>query len=100
MEKRRASKIFEGKPLSACRRSRSRKMPIPSATTQRSKHLYVVNGGKDAGETDSRVSVIDTTEGKKLADIRIEGETLWRQWRLTFSGHASTSTTARGMRWP
>ena len=40
------------------------------------KYLYVVNGGKDAGETDSRVSVIDTTEGKKVAELRIQGDTL------------------------
>jgi hypothetical protein len=38
--------------------------------------LYVVNGGKDAGENYSRVSVIDTTEGKKTAEIRVDGETL------------------------
>ncbi len=39
-------------------------------------YLYVVNGGKDAGQSDSRVSVVDTTEGKKVSEIRIQGDTL------------------------
>jgi DNA-binding beta-propeller fold protein YncE len=38
--------------------------------------LYVVNGGKDAGQTYSFISVINTTAGKKEAEIRVEGETL------------------------
>lgn len=41
-----------------------------------SKRLYIDNGGKDVGETVSTLSVIDTTESKKLSDIRIEGDTL------------------------
>jgi DNA-binding beta-propeller fold protein YncE len=41
-----------------------------------SQRLYVVNGGKDAGQKYSMLSVIDTTAGKKLTDIRIEGDTL------------------------
>ena len=39
-------------------------------------NLYIVNGGKDAGQTFSVVSVVDTSAAKKVADIRIEGETL------------------------
>jgi DNA-binding beta-propeller fold protein YncE len=39
-------------------------------------YLYIVNGGKNAGQRYSLVSVVDTTAGKKIADIRIEGETL------------------------
>ncbi|HXA50134.1 MAG TPA: hypothetical protein VNV86_07520 [Candidatus Acidoferrum sp.] len=39
-------------------------------------YLYVVNGGKDVNEPFSRLSVIDTTAGRKVAEIRIEGETL------------------------
>ena len=38
--------------------------------------LYVVNGGKDAGQSYSFVSVINTTTGKKDAEIRVDGETL------------------------
>jgi DNA-binding beta-propeller fold protein YncE len=42
----------------------------------RTKYLYVVNGGGDAHETFSMYSVIDTNTDKKLADIRIDGDTL------------------------
>lgn len=38
--------------------------------------LYVVNGGGDAHEAFSMVSVIDTSSEKKVADIRIDGDTL------------------------
>lgn len=38
--------------------------------------LYIDNGGKDANATSSYVSVVDTTSGKKLADIRLASETL------------------------
>jgi hypothetical protein len=40
------------------------------------RYLYVVNGGKDVGEPFSRVTAIDTTTGKKVTEIRIEGDTL------------------------
>ena len=40
------------------------------------KYLYVVNGGGDANETFSMYSVIDTNSDKKLADIRVDGDTL------------------------
>lgn len=42
----------------------------------RTHDLYVVNGGGDANETYSMVSVVDTTSVKKIADIRIDGDTL------------------------
>src|SRR5713101_7712708 len=40
------------------------------------KYLYIDNGGGDVHETFSMLSVVDTTTGKKLADIKIDGETL------------------------
>jgi DNA-binding beta-propeller fold protein YncE len=41
------------------------------------KYLYIANGGKDAGgQHDSLVSVVDTTTGTKITDIRIPSETL------------------------
>jgi DNA-binding beta-propeller fold protein YncE len=40
------------------------------------KYLYVDNGGGDVHQTYSMLSVIDTTAGKKLADLKIDGETL------------------------
>jgi DNA-binding beta-propeller fold protein YncE len=40
------------------------------------KYLYIDSGGKDEGQPYSVISVIDTTSMKKLADLRIDGETL------------------------
>lgn len=40
------------------------------------RYLYVDNGGGDAHESYSMLSVIDTTEGTKIADIKIDGDTL------------------------
>ncbi|MFZ0213936.1 MAG: YncE family protein [Candidatus Acidiferrales bacterium] len=39
-------------------------------------YLYVDNGGGDAHETFSMLSVIDTNSGSKVADIKIDGDTL------------------------
>jgi len=36
------------------------------------KFLYIANGGHDAGATFGFVSVVDTTSGEKLADIKVE----------------------------
>src|SRR6266571_2146217 len=40
------------------------------------KYLYIDNGGGDVHQTYSMISVIDTTAEKKLADLKIDGETL------------------------
>lgn len=40
------------------------------------KLLYVVNGGKKAGQSYSLLSVIDTASDRKIQDIRIDGDTL------------------------
>ncbi len=40
------------------------------------KYLYVDNGGGDVGQTYSMLSVIDTGSDKKIADVRIDGDTL------------------------
>ena len=40
------------------------------------KLLYVVSGGKDVKMTYSTLSVVDSTAGEKLADIKVEGDTL------------------------
>ena len=40
------------------------------------KYLYVDNGGGDVHQTYSMLSVVDTTAGKKVADIKIDGDTL------------------------
>jgi len=40
------------------------------------KYLYIDNGGGDVHQTYSMLSVVDTTAGKKLIDIKIDGDTL------------------------
>jgi DNA-binding beta-propeller fold protein YncE len=40
------------------------------------KYLYVDNGGGDVHETYSMFSIVDTTAGKKVIDIKIDGDTL------------------------
>lgn len=40
------------------------------------KYMYVVNGGKDAHMAYSFISVVDTTSGKSLADIKIDSDAL------------------------
>src|SRR6202011_5189262 len=40
------------------------------------KYLYIDNGGGDVHQTYSMFSVVDTTAGKKLADIKVDGDTL------------------------
>jgi DNA-binding beta-propeller fold protein YncE len=39
-------------------------------------YLYIVNGGDNAHEKFTMLSVVDTTSGQKLADIKIDGDTL------------------------
>jgi DNA-binding beta-propeller fold protein YncE len=39
-------------------------------------YLYIDNGGGDAHESFSMLSVVDTTSGEKVAEIKIGGETL------------------------
>ena len=38
--------------------------------------LYIVSGGKDVGESSSSLTTIDTTADRKVANLKIEGETL------------------------
>jgi len=40
------------------------------------KYLYIDNGGGDVHQTYSMLSVVDTTAGKKVVDIKIDGDTL------------------------
>jgi DNA-binding beta-propeller fold protein YncE len=71
-----ALKIFDGKtyqPAGAISLAKDADSIGYDAASQR---LYVVNGGKDASQPYSLVSVIDTAATKKVADIRIDGETL------------------------
>jgi DNA-binding beta-propeller fold protein YncE len=40
------------------------------------KLLYIDNGGGDVHKTYSMISIVDTTTGKKVADMKVDGDTL------------------------
>src|SRR5260370_37384799 len=40
------------------------------------KYLYIDNGGGDVHQTYSMLSIVDTSAGKKVADIKVDGDTL------------------------
>jgi DNA-binding beta-propeller fold protein YncE len=40
------------------------------------KYLYIDNGGGDVHQTYSMLSVVDTSAGKKVTDIKVDGDTL------------------------
>src|SRR6202790_1359067 len=42
----------------------------------KTKYLYIDNGGGDVHQTYSMLSVVDTTAGKKVTDIKVDGDTL------------------------
>ena len=42
----------------------------------KTKLLYIVSGGKDVKMTYSTLSVVDSTAGEKLTDIKVDGDTL------------------------
>ena len=71
-----AVKIFDGKTYQSLG-SVALEKDADSIGYEAARHyLYIDNGGKDAGQSYSLLSVVDTTAGKKVADIRIEGDTL------------------------
>jgi DNA-binding beta-propeller fold protein YncE len=69
-------KIFDGKTYDLIK---SVKL-LPDADSVRydptTKYLYVVNGGGDAKLTYSTISIIDTTNGEKVAEMKVDGDTL------------------------
>jgi DNA-binding beta-propeller fold protein YncE len=42
----------------------------------KTRYLYIDNGGGDAHQTYSMLSIVDTTAGKKVADVKVDGDTL------------------------
>ena len=69
-------KIFDGKTYELRQRIELKKDADSIGYDHLGKLLYVVSGGKDAGESFSLLSVIDTTTEKKITDIKLDGETL------------------------
>jgi hypothetical protein len=71
-----ALKIFDGKTYQPAGSVALAKDADSIGFDAARQYLYVVNGGKDAGRPYSLLSVIDTTAAKKVAEIRIDGQTL------------------------
>jgi DNA-binding beta-propeller fold protein YncE len=71
-----ALNIYDGKTYKLVK-SVALKVDTDSIGYDPSTHdLYIVNGGDNAHETFTMLSVVDTTAAQKLADIKIDGDTL------------------------
>src|SRR6266404_6147004 len=69
-------KIFDGKTYSLLSSVKLLEDADSIGYDPKTKYLYIDNGGGDVHQTYSMLSVVDTTAGKKLADIKIDGDTL------------------------
>src|SRR5258708_5681658 len=69
-------KIFDGKTYALLSSVKLLEDSDSIGYDPKTKYLYVDNGGGDVHQTYSMLSVVDTTAGKKLADIKIDGYTL------------------------
>src|ERR1700731_2588224 len=69
-------KIFDGKTYALLSSVKLLEDAASIGYDAKTKYLYIDNGGGDVHQTYSMLSVVDTTAGKKLADIKIDGETL------------------------
>jgi DNA-binding beta-propeller fold protein YncE len=69
-------KIFDGKTYKLLSTVKLLEDADSIGYDAKTNYLYIDNGGGDVHQTYSMLSVVDTTAGKKVADIKIEGETL------------------------
>src|SRR6202790_5147769 len=69
-------KIFDGKNYALLSSVKLLEDADSIGYDPKTKYLYIDNGGGDVHQTYSMLSVVDTTAGKKLADIKIDGDTL------------------------
>src|ERR1700688_740193 len=69
-------KIFDGKTYGLLSSVKLLEDSDSIGYDEKTKYLYIDNGGGDVHQTYSMLSVVDTTAGKKLADIKIDGDTL------------------------
>jgi DNA-binding beta-propeller fold protein YncE len=69
-------KIFDGKNYALLSSVKLLEDSDSIGYDEKTKYLYIDNGGGDVHQTYSMLSVVDTTAGKKLADIKIDGDTL------------------------
>src|SRR6202163_1989496 len=69
-------KIFDGKTYALLSSVRLLEDADSIGYDPKTKYLYIDNGGGDVHQTYSMLSVVDTTSGQKVADIKVDGETL------------------------
>jgi DNA-binding beta-propeller fold protein YncE len=69
-------KIFDGKTYALLSSVKLLEDADSLGYDTKTKYLYIDNGGGDVHQSYSMLSVVDTTAGKKLADIKIDGDTL------------------------
>src|SRR6202163_2635704 len=69
-------KIFDGKSYALLSSVKLLEDADSIGYDPKTKYLYIDNGGGDVHQTYSMLSVVDTTSGKKVADIKVDGETL------------------------
>ena len=69
-------KIFDGKTYKLLSTVKLLEDADSIGYDAKTKYLYIDNGGGDVHQTYSMISVVDTTAGKKLADIKVDGDTL------------------------
>src|SRR6266403_1837662 len=69
-------KIFDGKAYRLLSSVKLLEQADSIGYDPATKYLYIDNGGGDVHQTYSMLSVVDTTAGKKLIDIKIDGDTL------------------------
>jgi DNA-binding beta-propeller fold protein YncE len=69
-------KIFDGKNYALLSSVKLLEDADSIGYDPKTNYLYIDNGGGDVHQTYSMLSVVDTTAGKKLTDIKIDGDTL------------------------
>jgi DNA-binding beta-propeller fold protein YncE len=69
-------KIFDGKTYGLIKSVKLLEDADSIGYDPATKYLYIDNGGGDAHQTYSMLSVVDTTAGTKVADIKVDGETI------------------------
>jgi DNA-binding beta-propeller fold protein YncE len=69
-------KIFDGRTYELIKDVKLLVDADSTAYDPATKYLYVVNGGGDAKMTYTTISIIDTTTGEKVGDMKVVGDTL------------------------
>jgi DNA-binding beta-propeller fold protein YncE len=69
-------KIFDGKNYALLSSVKLLEDADSIGYDPKTNYLYIDNGGGDVHQTYSMLSIVDTTAGKKLTDIKIDGDTL------------------------